>query len=178
MHSRELAVAQHDAHAAKQAITELRRAEAAGKGRGRLARVLAAWGGITMPAADATQPWKVRGFFFPVSQVGAGPRRIVGRWCRPRSSGISRPPPSRSIARNRWRPWIRGRLHGLVSRLHGDGGGRADVAAALMIWTTRPRKRACLSSPLLGPRRAIGRSPIGGSSTSSSKTGVTLMLRR
>jgi chromosome segregation ATPase len=45
MHSRELAVAQHDAHAAKQAITELRRAEAAGKGRGRLARVLAAWRG-------------------------------------------------------------------------------------------------------------------------------------
>jgi len=45
MYSRELAVAQHDAHAAKQAITELRRVEAAGKGRGRLARVLAAWRG-------------------------------------------------------------------------------------------------------------------------------------
>jgi hypothetical protein len=45
MHSRELAVAQHDAHAAKQAIAELRRAEAARKGRGRLARVLAAWRG-------------------------------------------------------------------------------------------------------------------------------------
>jgi chromosome segregation ATPase len=45
MHSRELAVAQHDAHAAKQAIAELRRAEAARKGRGRVARVLAAWRG-------------------------------------------------------------------------------------------------------------------------------------
>jgi len=45
MHSRELAVAQHDAHAAKQAVAELRRAEAERKGRGRLARVLAAWRG-------------------------------------------------------------------------------------------------------------------------------------
>ena len=45
MHSRELAVAQHDAHAAKQAIAELRRAEAARKGRGRLARLRAAWRG-------------------------------------------------------------------------------------------------------------------------------------
>jgi hypothetical protein len=46
MHSRELAVAQHDAHAAKQAVAELRRAEAERKGRGRLARVLAAWRGV------------------------------------------------------------------------------------------------------------------------------------
>jgi hypothetical protein len=45
MHSRELAVAQHDAHAAKQAVAELRRAEAERKGRDRLARVLAAWRG-------------------------------------------------------------------------------------------------------------------------------------
>ena len=45
MHPRELAVAQYDAHAAKQAIAELRRAEAARKGRGRVARVLAAWRG-------------------------------------------------------------------------------------------------------------------------------------
>jgi DNA repair exonuclease SbcCD ATPase subunit len=42
---RELAVAQHDAHVAKQAIAELRRAEAARKGRGRLARLRAAWRG-------------------------------------------------------------------------------------------------------------------------------------
>jgi DNA repair exonuclease SbcCD ATPase subunit len=42
---RELAVAQHDAHAAKQAIAELRRAEAARKDRGRLARLRAAWRG-------------------------------------------------------------------------------------------------------------------------------------
>ena len=45
MYSRELAVAQHDAHAAKQAIAELRRAEAARKGRGRLVRLRAAWWG-------------------------------------------------------------------------------------------------------------------------------------
>jgi hypothetical protein len=42
---RELAVAQHNAHAAKQAIAELRRAEAARKGRGRLVRLRAAWWG-------------------------------------------------------------------------------------------------------------------------------------
>ncbi len=45
MYSRELAVAQHDAHAAKQAIAELRQADAARKGRGRLARLRAAWRG-------------------------------------------------------------------------------------------------------------------------------------
>ena len=42
---RELAVAQHDAHAAKQAIAELRRAEAARKGRDLLARLRSAWRG-------------------------------------------------------------------------------------------------------------------------------------
>jgi len=42
MYSRELAVAQHDAHAAKQAIAELRRAEAERKARGRWARLRAA----------------------------------------------------------------------------------------------------------------------------------------
>jgi DNA repair exonuclease SbcCD ATPase subunit len=45
MHSRELAVAQHDAHAAKQAVAELRRAEAERKARGRWARLRAAWRG-------------------------------------------------------------------------------------------------------------------------------------
>ncbi len=42
---RELAVAQHDTRAAKEAIAELRRAETARKGRGRLARLRAAWRG-------------------------------------------------------------------------------------------------------------------------------------
>jgi hypothetical protein len=45
MHPRELAVAQHDAHAAKQGIAELRRAEAERKARGRWARLRAAWRG-------------------------------------------------------------------------------------------------------------------------------------
>jgi ribosome-binding ATPase YchF (GTP1/OBG family) len=45
IHTRELAVAQHDAHTAQQAVVELRQAEAERKGRGRLARVLAAWWG-------------------------------------------------------------------------------------------------------------------------------------
>ncbi len=39
IHVRELAVAQHDAHAAKQAVAELRRAEAERKARGRWARL-------------------------------------------------------------------------------------------------------------------------------------------
>jgi hypothetical protein len=43
IHVRELAVAQHDAHAAKQAVAELRRAEAERKARGRWARLRAAW---------------------------------------------------------------------------------------------------------------------------------------
>jgi hypothetical protein len=43
MHPRELAVAQHDAHAAKQAVAELRRAEAERKARGRWARLRSAW---------------------------------------------------------------------------------------------------------------------------------------
>jgi hypothetical protein len=42
MHLRELAAAQHDAHAAKRAIAELRRAEAERKARGRWARLRAA----------------------------------------------------------------------------------------------------------------------------------------
>jgi hypothetical protein len=45
MHPRELAVAQHDAHAAKQAVAELRRADADRKARGRWARLRAAWRG-------------------------------------------------------------------------------------------------------------------------------------
>jgi hypothetical protein len=45
MHPRELAVAQHDAHVAKQAIAELRRAEVARKARGRWARLRAVWRG-------------------------------------------------------------------------------------------------------------------------------------
>jgi hypothetical protein len=45
VHARELAVAQHDAHAAKQAIAELCRAEAERKARGRWARLGAAWRG-------------------------------------------------------------------------------------------------------------------------------------
>jgi hypothetical protein len=65
MHSRELAVAQHDAHAAKQAVAELRRAEAERKGRGRLARVLAAWrGGRPLqlrPARRRRRPPLIRG---------------------------------------------------------------------------------------------------------------------
>ena len=43
IHVRELAVAQHDTHAAKQAVAELRRAEAERKARGRWARLRAAW---------------------------------------------------------------------------------------------------------------------------------------
>ncbi len=42
---RELAVAQHDAHAAKLAIAGLRQAEVARKARGRLVRLRAAWRG-------------------------------------------------------------------------------------------------------------------------------------
>ena len=45
MHARELAVAQHDAHAAQQAVAELRRAEAERKARGLVARLRAAWRG-------------------------------------------------------------------------------------------------------------------------------------
>ena len=43
IHVRELAVAQHDTHTAKQAVAELRRAEAERKARGRWARLRAAW---------------------------------------------------------------------------------------------------------------------------------------
>ncbi len=46
MHARELAVAQHDARAAKRAIAELCRAEAERKARGRWARLRAAWRGM------------------------------------------------------------------------------------------------------------------------------------
>ena len=45
MHARELAVAQHDALAAKQAVAELRPAEAERRARGLLARLRAAWRG-------------------------------------------------------------------------------------------------------------------------------------
>ena len=46
IHTRELALAQHDAHAAQQAVAELRRVpEAERKARGRWARLRAAWRG-------------------------------------------------------------------------------------------------------------------------------------
>jgi hypothetical protein len=45
MHARKLAVAKHDALAAQQAAAELRRAEAARKARGLVARLRAAWRG-------------------------------------------------------------------------------------------------------------------------------------
>ena len=46
IHARELALAQHDAHAAQQAVgAELRRAEAEQKARGRWARLRAVWRG-------------------------------------------------------------------------------------------------------------------------------------